>query len=65
MIATVTGLRDGPMTWSVTPDGSGARDDTEAIAEVLTRRFRHYRAAREQRPDGTVTPSAPSAANVR
>ena len=25
VIATVTGLRDGPMTWSVTPDGSGAR----------------------------------------
>ena len=24
------------------PDGAGARDDTEAIAEVLTRRFRRY-----------------------
>lgn len=23
VIATVTGLRDGPMTWTVTPDGSG------------------------------------------
>src|SRR5690606_26016165 len=28
-------------------DGTGARDDTEAMREVLTRRFRHYRADRE------------------
>jgi hypothetical protein len=25
VIATVTGLRAGPMTWTVTPDGSGSR----------------------------------------
>ncbi|MEE6297212.1 excinuclease ABC subunit UvrC [Georgenia wangjunii] len=28
-------------------DGTGARDDTEAMREVLTRRFRYYRADRE------------------
>ncbi|MBD8061296.1 excinuclease ABC subunit UvrC [Oceanitalea stevensii] len=37
-------------------DGSGARDDTEAIAEVLTRRFRHYRAAREGAVDDDGKP---------
>ncbi len=37
-------------------DGSGARDDTEAIAEVLTRRFRHYRSAREGAVDDDGKP---------
>ncbi len=33
------------------PDGDGARDDTEAIAEVLTRRFRRRRGERPGTPD--------------
>lgn len=35
------------------PDGTGARDDTAAIHEVLTRRFRRYleERARSERPD--------------
>src|SRR5690625_4508292 len=37
-------------------DGSGARDDTEAIAEVLTRRFRNYRSAREGAVDDDGKP---------
>ena len=37
-------------------DGTGARDDTEAIAEVLTRRFRHYRTAREDAVDDDGKP---------
>lgn len=32
-------------------DGSGARDDTEAIAEVLARRFKRFRSARERGPE--------------
>ncbi|MEE6280862.1 excinuclease ABC subunit UvrC [Georgenia sunbinii] len=42
-------------------DGSGARDDTEAIAEVLRRRFKHYRAAREQQPGGQQPGGQPAA----
>ena len=37
-------------------EGSGARDDTEAIAEVLTRRFRHYRSPREEAVDDDGRP---------
>ncbi|TNC17397.1 excinuclease ABC subunit UvrC [Georgenia sp. 311] len=37
-------------------DGSGARDDTEAIAEVLSRRFRNYRTAREEATDDDGKP---------
>ena len=37
-------------------DGTGARDDTEAIAEVLRRRFRHYRAPREEAVDADGKP---------
>src|SRR5699024_40477 len=29
------------------PHGEGARDDTEALGEVLQRRFKNYRASRE------------------
>ena len=39
-------------------DGSGARDDTEAIAEVLSRRFRNYRSAREEATDDDGKPLA-------
>ena len=39
-------------------EGSGARDDTEAIAEVLTRRFRHYRSPREEAVDDDGRPLA-------
>ncbi|WP_127572540.1 excinuclease ABC subunit UvrC [Georgenia faecalis] len=38
-------------------DGTGARDDTDAMREVLTRRFRHYRSEREVPADG-ATPGA-------
>ncbi|HLV03001.1 MAG TPA: excinuclease ABC subunit UvrC [Actinomycetaceae bacterium] len=37
-------------------DGTGARDDTEAIAEVMRRRFRHYRAPREEAVDDDGKP---------
>ena len=37
-------------------DGSGARDDTEAIAEVLRRRFRYYRSPREGAVDDDGKP---------
>src|SRR5690625_3025545 len=37
-------------------DGSGARAATEAIAEVLTRRFRNYRTAREEAVDDDGKP---------
>ncbi|HLS48420.1 MAG TPA: excinuclease ABC subunit UvrC, partial [Actinomycetaceae bacterium] len=37
-------------------DGSGARDDTEAMAEVLRRRFKHFRSARERAPENGEGP---------
>ncbi|TDE90425.1 excinuclease ABC subunit UvrC [Occultella glacieicola] len=50
------------------PDGTGARDDTEAMNEVLTRRFRRYLADPVGSPSleevdggGSLTPSGPVA----
>ncbi|NCT89782.1 excinuclease ABC subunit UvrC [Cellulomonas sp. APG4] len=53
------------------PDGDGARDDTAAIHEVLTRRFRRYleERSRSERPDlgedGAADDAAPETAAPR
>ena len=46
------------------PDGSGARDDTEAIHEVLTRRFRRYLADLADLDSDTTTGTDPGTGTV-